>query len=55
VKGATVTLAGARAKTDRRGRATIRKRFARAGRRTATVRAPGFGSARVVVRIIRRR
>jgi endoglycosylceramidase len=53
VKGATVTLAGAKAKTSSTGQATIRKRFRRAGKRTATVRAPGFASARVVIRVRR--
>jgi endoglycosylceramidase len=53
VKGATVTLAGTKAKTDSKGRATIRKRFARAGKRTATVRATGFARARVTVRVRR--
>jgi endoglycosylceramidase len=55
VKGATVTLAGSRAKTNSRGRATIRRRFARAGKRTATVRAAGFARTRVSVRVRRAR
>ena len=53
VKGATVTLAGTRARTNSKGRATIRRRFARAGKRTATVRAKGFASARATVRVRR--
>ena len=42
VRGATVRLAGARGVTDRRGRATLRKRFVRVGRRRAVARARGL-------------
>jgi hypothetical protein len=55
VKGATVTLASTKAKTDSKGRATIRMRFTRAGRRTATARAKGFASTRVTIRVVRGR
>jgi DNA-binding beta-propeller fold protein YncE len=53
MRGAKVTLAGARAVTDRRGRAVLRKRtgFRRAGRFRIRATYPGCrpGSARVVV------
>jgi hypothetical protein len=55
VKGATVTLAGKKAKTSSKGRATIRMGFARAGKRTAKVRAAGFASSRVTIRVVRGR
>jgi endoglycosylceramidase len=53
VRGAVVRLAGARAVTDRRGRARIRKRFVRAGRRTAIARAQGFRAGSATVRVRR--
>jgi endoglycosylceramidase len=51
VRGARVSLAGARAVTDRRGRARLRKRFVRVGYRTATARARGFTPGRATVRV----
>ena len=53
VRGARVCLAGARARSGKRGRAVIRKRFMKAGRRRALVMKPGFRSARVTIRVIR--
>ncbi|HEV3000326.1 MAG TPA: CehA/McbA family metallohydrolase [Solirubrobacteraceae bacterium] len=55
VRGAKVWLAGARARTGRRGRATIRKTFVRPGRRRALVTKRGFRSARVTIRVLRAR
>jgi endoglycosylceramidase len=53
VRGAVVRLAGARAVTDRRGRARLRKRFVRAGRRTAKATARGFRPGGATVRVRR--
>ena len=54
VRGARVWLAGARARTGRRGRAVIRKRFLRPGRRRALITKRGYRSARVNIRVVRR-
>ncbi|WP_320672881.1 hypothetical protein [Patulibacter defluvii] len=51
VAGARVRLAGARARSDRHGRALLRVRVARPGRRTARAAKPGWRSATVVVRV----
>jgi len=50
--GAVVRFAGARRETGRRGRATVVRRFERAGPRRASVRLPGWlpGHAKVKVR-----
>ncbi|HEX2087774.1 MAG TPA: hypothetical protein VHF89_18965, partial [Solirubrobacteraceae bacterium] len=53
--GAVIRLAGARAQTGRRGRAVIRKAFAKPGRRRAVVTRPGHRRARVTIRVVRRR
>jgi endoglycosylceramidase len=53
VRGAVVRLAGARAVTDRRGRARLRKRFMRVGRRSAKATARGFRTGRATVRVRR--
>jgi endoglycosylceramidase len=53
VRGAVVRLAGARAVTDGRGRARVRKRFTRAGQRVASARAQGFAAGRATVRVRR--
>jgi hypothetical protein len=55
VRRATVWLAGARARTGRRGRAVVRKTFVRPGRRRALVTKRGFRSARVTIRVVPRR
>jgi hypothetical protein len=55
VRGATIYLAGARARTGRRGGAVIRKVFVAPGRRRALVMKPGYRSARLTVRVVRRR
>lgn len=54
VRGATVRAAGRRAQTNRRGRATLRIRFVRPGRRLVTARRREFGPGRAVVRVRRR-
>jgi endoglycosylceramidase len=51
VRGAVVRLAGARAVTDRQGRARLRKRFMRVGRRSAKATARGFTSGRATVQV----
>jgi endoglycosylceramidase len=53
VGGARVLLAGARATTDDRGRARLRKRFVRTGRRFVRAQARGFTAGRTAVKIIR--
>jgi hypothetical protein len=53
--GAVVRLAGARTITDRRGRATIFKRFGRRGVRTVTATARGYTRGRATVVVVRRR
>jgi hypothetical protein len=50
-KGATVRFGGHRAKTNRRGKARIARRFASPGVRVARVRAPGCGRDRARVRV----
>ena len=55
VARARIWLAGARARTNPSGRAVIRKRFVRPGRRRALVTRRGYRSARVVIRVTRRR
>jgi hypothetical protein len=54
VRGALIRVAGARARTDRRGRAVIRKVFVRPGQRRMKVTRRGARSAVVVVRAVRR-
>ena len=54
-RGATVRVAGRRARTDGAGRARVRVRFRRAGRRSVTARAPGAVPARAVIRVRRAR
>ena len=53
VRGARVRLAGARARTGRRGRAVVRKRFMRPGRRRAVATKRGFRAGRATVRVVR--
>jgi hypothetical protein len=55
VRRATVRAAGRRARTDRRGRATLRVRFVRPGPRPLTARKRGFRAGRTVVRVLERR
>jgi hypothetical protein len=55
VRGATVRAAGRRARTNRRGRATLRVRFVRPGPRPLTARKRGFRSGRTIVRVLERR
>ena len=50
VRGATITFAHARARTNTRGRATITRALARTGRYTAVARKRGLRSARAVIR-----
>ena len=52
VRGASVRVAGRRARTDRRGRATLRVRFMRPGPRQVTARRRGFRSGRTIVRVL---
>ena len=54
VAGATIRVAGRRARTNRRGRATLRLRFGRPGRRLVTARRPGSAPGRTAVRVLRR-
>jgi hypothetical protein len=54
VADAVVRLAGARARTNAQGRATIRKRFVHVGHRTVVVRATGYAPGRASVRVGRR-
>jgi hypothetical protein len=51
VRGARVGVGRKRARTDRRGRATLRLRFGRAGARRIGARAPGYAPASVVIRV----
>jgi endoglycosylceramidase len=53
VRGASVSLAGKRARTGRSGRAVFRVRFSRAGRRVAVARATGYRSGRATLRVRR--
>ena len=55
VRGAVVRLGGKRAVTNRRGRATVRVRFSRPGRRVARARARGYRSGRATLRVRRSR
>jgi hypothetical protein len=55
VAAAVVRLAGARARTNAQGRATIRKRFMRVGLRKVVARATGYAPGRASVRVSRRR
>jgi DNA-binding beta-propeller fold protein YncE len=55
VSGATVALRGARATTDARGHARLRKRFARPGRHRLRATHPDFRGASVRVRVLPRR
>jgi hypothetical protein len=52
IRGATVWLAGARARTDRFGRAVIRKTFVRPGRRRLLVTKRDFRPFRVGIRVL---
>lgn len=52
--GAVIRFAGGRVRTNAEGRAAMTVRFRRAGRRRAVVSKPGFRSASVRVRILRR-
>jgi hypothetical protein len=52
VRGALVTFAGARARTDRRGHAVIVHRFAKAGTYRARACKTGLGCDRVTVRAL---
>ncbi|HVS28694.1 MAG TPA: sialidase family protein [Solirubrobacteraceae bacterium] len=53
IAGASIRFAGHRARTDRRGRARIRVRLTRPGRRRAIARKQGFVPARATVRVSR--
>jgi hypothetical protein len=52
VRGAVVTFAGTRARTDRHGRAVIFHRFAAAGRHRARACKTGLACGRVTVRAL---
>jgi endoglycosylceramidase len=54
VRGAVVRLGGKRAVTGRRGRAKLRVRFRRPGRRAAVARARGYRPGRATLRVVRR-
>ena len=51
VEGATVRLGGREATTDARGKAKLRRKFRRAGRRRATASKGGYRSARRRIRV----
>jgi hypothetical protein len=53
VRGARVWLAGAQDRTGRRGRAVIRKRFVKAGRRRVLATKRGFRRGRAAIRVLR--
>jgi hypothetical protein len=53
VRGARVWLAGAQDRTGRRGRAVIRKRFVKTGRRRVLVTKRGFRRGRAAIRVVR--
>jgi hypothetical protein len=53
VRGARIWLAGARAQTNRFGRAVIRKRFIRPGRRRVLITRRGYRRFRMTIRVIR--
>src|SRR4051794_1643008 len=55
IRGAKVRFAGHSARTNAAGRATMRVRLRRAGRRRAVASKPTFRRANAVVRIVRRR
>jgi hypothetical protein len=55
ITGATVRAVGRRARTNRRGRATLRVRFVRPGPRPVTARKRGFRTGRTIVRVLERR
>jgi predicted acyl esterase len=55
VKGARVNFAHHTAKTNKRGRATMRVRFRRAGKRRAVVTQPGLQKSVLTVRVLRSR
>jgi hypothetical protein len=46
-----VSVGGKRARTNRRGRATLRVTFAKSGRRHAVARATGHRAARATLRV----
>jgi len=52
VRRATIRFAGRRARTDRRGRATIVRRFSRRGRHVARASRRGLRSGRATVRVL---
>ena len=52
VRGATVRTGGRRARTGRRGRATLRVRYMRPGRHRITAQARGFRRGRATVRVL---
>ena len=52
VRGALVRTGGRRARTDRRGRATLRVRYRRRGARRVSARAAGFLPGRATVRVL---
>ena len=54
VRGALVRAAGRRARTDRRGLATMRLRFVRPGPRRVTATRRGYRTGRAVVRVLER-
>jgi hypothetical protein len=51
VRRALVRVAGRRARTDRRGRATLKVRFRRPGRRALTVGARDLMSRKLLLRV----
>ena len=51
VRGVVIRTGGRRARTDRRGRATLRVRYIRRGRRRVTAHARGFLPGRAAVRV----
>jgi hypothetical protein len=54
VAGVRVAVAGRAVRTDRRGRATLRKRYVKRGRRTVVATRRGYRSARLTVWVVRR-
>jgi hypothetical protein len=54
LRGARVSVAGRRVVTDRHGRATMRIRFGRTGRRAVVATARGYRAGRATVRVARR-
>jgi hypothetical protein len=51
VQAATVRLAGREATTDERGKATLRRKFKRAGKRRAVASKGGYRPARKTLRV----